>query len=388
MTFSAEINAITLTKALAAVKGAVDPKGPIPILNHVLLSAGEAGGMKLSACNLDQLTEVTIDGEAKGSVALHHGRLEQFAKYADRDRHITMVGSASEVVIKCGRSTLKLPWLAQSDFPTLEPAASAHSIELSIPAREWTKAGKFCADAASDNVSLYYLSGVHIENSDDGLIAAATDGSFMAVSPIEASERPTEPFSRMLRADAFNVPDGDALNVVFSNNIADIRAGSVRSRHKFIEGGKFPPWRRIIPVYGNDRIIECDTTELRDLVAGVSASGDNATAGIIIENEMMSIRCRSDDGKADADASIPVSWLGSSIAIGISARGLNDALSAIIARDGGNQPLHVSVGPQVAAPLLIRSRDSLALRVMGQVTKGFYLPGATVAGHQTMDIAA
>jgi DNA polymerase III subunit beta len=184
----------------------------------------------------------------------------------------------------------------------------------------------------------YYLNGLLLEISPQGLRAVATDGHRLAVADleVEGSTGVEEPRSIIIPRKAVGelqrvlATEGEAVEFAMGSNAIQVTLPSFRLTSKLIDG-KFPDYERVIP-----RVEECDKRVLADreeLRQGLSR------AAILSNDKYRAVRLSLSPGllrlvannpeQEEAEDEVEVEYEGESVEIGFNVAYLIDALNAL-----------------------------------------------------------
>src|SRR5262245_39533779 len=143
--------------------------------------AFDGASVKISANVLDHAVELTVPAvvEERGELAVPGARLSALAAGFPPKAEITVQGDGPVARVSCGRSHFRLPTIPINDFPAV-PSIIEMTGGITL-ARE--KALALLARpmfAIETEKTRYYLGGICLHDSYDGLCAVATDGRRLA----------------------------------------------------------------------------------------------------------------------------------------------------------------------------------------------------------------
>jgi DNA polymerase-3 subunit beta len=168
----------TLTKALALAAGLDAGKHPQAALEAVSVLAGD-DIVSINRNVLENQISLAVSAaiERPGTLALPSARLAALAAGFPPGAEITIESDGAAAKVHGGRSRYRLPIIPSGDLPlALAVDVGAACVELGRSQALELFAAGFAA--ASD--ARVYLRGVHVADSDAGLVAAATDGYVLA----------------------------------------------------------------------------------------------------------------------------------------------------------------------------------------------------------------
>lgn len=178
-------------KALNHANSVIERKTTIAVLNHVLLSATQAG-LTLTATDLDMGLVETIPAQIKiaGRICVPVQILHDIIKkLPDLPIEISINYETNQLVLKAGRSTFKLPTLAPEDFPEITQTTLSH--RFNINKTDFCYMLDHTKFAMSNDETRYHLNGIyfHLHNQEKPeLRAVASDLHRLACVIIEAPE--------------------------------------------------------------------------------------------------------------------------------------------------------------------------------------------------------
>ena len=168
-----------LYKALSFVGKTISGKPQLPILNNVLLKT-EEGRLCVSTTNLETTTTIYSGAkiDTEGSITVAARPFTEFIASLPSEK-ITLSLKDNILVATCGRFTADFVTTPASEFPPLPEKKDA--AKCSFESDLFNDAVSFVALAASTDESRPILTGIKLEQKDDELIFAATDGFRLSV---------------------------------------------------------------------------------------------------------------------------------------------------------------------------------------------------------------
>ena len=112
--------------------------------------------------------------EAAGELAVPGGTLATLAAGFPADATIAIHGEESVAIVSCGDSRFRLPTVPIEDLPP--PPALGEELGRTELAREELLALLRIGFAASTEKTRYYMNGILLHDTNEGLVSAATDG--------------------------------------------------------------------------------------------------------------------------------------------------------------------------------------------------------------------
>ena len=179
------IERAALLRSLGHVQSVVERRNTIPILNNVLMKAGD-GKLRLTATDMELSISETVEAETStpGSVtAPAHIFYDIVRKLQDGAQiEVESADGDQQITVRAGRSTFQLACLPPDDFPVLGEDNLPNGFALAADAaRGLIDHTRF---AISTEETRYYLNGIYLHAAErDGtgvLRAVATDGHRLA----------------------------------------------------------------------------------------------------------------------------------------------------------------------------------------------------------------
>lgn len=169
------IEQAALSAALTRVVPVVPAKATFPAMQNVLLDATDK--LDLTATDLD--IEVKASAHAtvteQGATTIPAKMMSEVVKRIPKGALVTIHHADGYATVSAGRIKAKIATLPAEDFPRM--ANSEYDFTTTIePARLFGKV----SFAISTDEARYYLNGVYVHKSPDGMTSAATDGHRLA----------------------------------------------------------------------------------------------------------------------------------------------------------------------------------------------------------------
>jgi DNA polymerase-3 subunit beta len=249
MKFTCEKNAFA--REISFAQEIVASKNALSIMSNVLLEVSD-GSLTIKATDIKVSFETTIpvDTMETGSVTVFCDKLSGIlASIPEGD--IGVEQEESKVIVKptFKKIRFQLKTLASEKFPEL-PAASENAY-FSIPAREFKEMIEQTLFAVSDDETRYFMNGVYIERTAEGLVLVATDGRRLSYIKKEFQTRIPD-FKgvivppKVLGLVAKRAPDEGMVEVAITEKCIFIKFGSYKISSILIEG-QFPNYQKVIP---------------------------------------------------------------------------------------------------------------------------------------------
>ena len=358
----AVIERATLLKGLGHVHNVVERRNTIPILSNVSLEAGEDGGLRLMATDLDLQIVETVEAQVSdpGATTVSAHTLFDIVRKLPEGSQVELAAAEGRITINAGRYRSSLPTLPRDDFPVIAEGELPTQFELpAATLRQVIDKTKF---AISTEETRYYLNGIYLHVSDEAqpvLKAAATDGHRLArvtvARPEGAQGMPGVIIPRKCVTELRKLLDEVDGTVEVSLSESKIRfgLGAAVLTSKLIDG-TFPDYTRVIPT-GNDKLLKIDPRSFEEGVDRVSTIASERTRAVkmALERDRVTLSVTSPES-GTASEEVPADYGAEGIEIGFNARYLLDILGQI---EGDTVEVHLA---DAAAPTLLRENDKAA----------------------------
>jgi DNA polymerase III subunit beta len=358
-----------LLRSLTHAQSVVERRNTIPILANVLIQAQD-GALELTATDMDLAVVERVPAEIgqAGATTVSAHTLFDIVRKLEEGAQIEIGGGAEEgkLVLRCGRSNLKLSTLASEDFPVMTDDDMPHS--FSVPAKALRSLIDRTRFAISTEETRYYLNGIYLHAADgEGgrvLRAVATDGHRLARMevplPEGADAMPGVIVPRKTVNELRKLIDEAEGDVAVALSDTKIRFGldGIVLTSKLIDG-TFPDYDRVIPL-GNDKVLEVQRKQFEravDLVSTISTEKSRAIKLTLSDGNLVLSATSPDAGSATEE--LEVDYTDGPLEIGFNSRYLLDITQQII---GDSAQFALA---DAASPTLVRdSSDGSALYVL------------------------
>ena len=355
----ATIERATLLKGLGHVHSVVERRNTIPILSNVLIEAGEEGGIRLMATDLDLQINETVEANVTdpGATTVPAHTLFDIVRKMSEGSQVELIAAEGRMQVNAGRARFTLSTLPRDDFPIIAEGELPTRFEL--PAATLRQIIDKTRFAISTEETRYYLNGIYLHVSDEAqpvLKAAATDGHRLArvtVSrPEGAQGMPGVIIPRKCVAELRKLLDevDGTVQVSLSDSKIRFGLGNAVLTSKLIDG-TFPDYSRVIPT-ANDKLLKLDPRGFEEGVDRVSTIASERTRAVkmALERDRVTLSVTSPENGTAAEE-VPADYGADSFEIGFNARYLLDILGQI---EGDTVEVHLA---DAAAPTLLREND-------------------------------
>lgn len=319
-------------EGLKSVQNIVAGKGSLPILQNVLVEAGE-GEIKMTTTDLDISIKASCECEVleAGSTTLPVKLLfNAITKVAEGEVEIE-VDEKERASISAGNARYKLVGMPEKEFPRLPKDQDAYVYTISQQVfKEMLRKVSY---AASQDDTRRTLKGVLLSFKDSKLTMVATDGRRLALveNEIEFSKEaetdivlPSKVVSELQRSIEGN---GD-LSLIAQNSQICFKLNSVMIFSKVIDDA-YPNYKQVIPKETVEHI-SIDRQLMLDALdrASVMTMDEAHSTKLIFENGKLTVTSAASD-IGEAKDVVPIKYAGEKIEIMFNPTYVMDPLKAI-----------------------------------------------------------
>ncbi len=268
-------------KALTHGVNVVEKRSTVPVLNHVLLSATQAG-LTLTFTDLDMALTETLPARISiaGRICVQAHVLHDIIKKMPEGEISLTLGENDQLAIRSGRSNFNLPGLSPDEFPEITQTLLTHKFK--IKSDDFVYMIDHTRFSMSTDESRYHLNGIYFhlveESGQMNLRAVATDLHRLACVSILAPEGSMDMPNVIIGRKAINeirrlLDEGqEMIDVGLSDSRIEINYQTgqqvVNFTARLVEG-KFPDYVESITVDNYPRV-EVNTRVLADAADRVS----------------------------------------------------------------------------------------------------------------------
>lgn len=246
--------------ALNKVGGVTGKNLNLPILNNVLIKAGQQG-VDISATNLDLGITVALRSvvEEQGSFTVPARTITDFVSLLSEDK-VDLEVKDNELIVRCGKTTTKIKGSSAEDYPIIP--AIENGQEYKIDSSEFKFGLSQVLSSVAKNDIRPELSGVffgfNVYN-QTGLTLAATDSYRLAQKIVSVAEGkkdelkiivPGKTAQEIYRLLNVGVPSAEEIDqkvrLVINGNQIQLHYGTVTLVSRLTEG-QYPDYAQIIP---------------------------------------------------------------------------------------------------------------------------------------------
>lgn len=327
-----EFEANSLSEALRLAGSVITRAEMMPIMSHVLLTAGPDGG-ELRSMNpaMEMAVVVPIHAPKPVRVAVPGKKFVDIVKaMSDGTIKCVVDDDKMQMVMRAGRSRFTLSILDAADFPAMPDEET--SIAVTVPCADLLKALARAEPAMATNDVRYYLNGALLEMGGTGLRAVATNGHWIAISDAHLAQTiesvdilvPRRGIEALLKL----LDNGDDATVEIGATRLRVTVGGARLSITAIDG-RFPEYKKLIPNGGTPLLVD------RRLLAGALRamrviSDTDRYGGVVfdLKTGSLTLAARNQNGELGS-MDLEVVYSGPAMAIGFNPEYLAKAIEEI-----------------------------------------------------------
>ncbi|MHB8573465.1 MAG: DNA polymerase III subunit beta [Candidatus Dormibacteria bacterium] len=355
-----------LAQGLQTVARAVSTRTTLPILNNVLVEAGDQG-LVLTATNLEIGIRVELEArcEEAGRITVPARLLTDLVvQLPNEDVTLVLDTKTSTLNVRCTQHNHNIKGIDAAEFPPLPQTGEGSTFE--ITREQMVQAIEQTVPAASQDEARPVLMGVLTQLEDGRITFAATDGHRLAVKKLSAAganghaeslivpRRALEELGRVLKGD------GDAVQVTVSGqrNQISFRSGRVELSSRLIEG-TYPNYAQVIP-NGGLTTVHVDREDLLHKARAVGLMArDSANVLKLKTGEGVLVLTAHTNEVGDSQVEVPAEIEGADLGIAFNARYLIEVLEVL-----GSQQAALKFNGPLSPGLITANGDDDYLHVI------------------------
>lgn len=327
----------TLLKPLQQIIGVVERRQTLPVLGNILVQA-DATGLTLTATDLEVelVAQVQLDHADAGETTLPARKLLDICRTLPDGAELELTVDQERATVRSGRSRFTLATLPASDFPVIDELKSVRAFEL--PQNDLKELIERTHFSMAQQDVRYYLNGLMLELTQQGIKSVATDGHRLAICDMAASTQVSEPqqviVPRKGVQELLRLLENVAIPVQIQLGSNHIRVSTpeIRFTSKLIDG-RFPDYQRVMPK-GGDKQIQADRATLRQALTRTSILSNEKYRGIRLSLDQNTLRIQAHNPEQEeAEEELEIQYGAEPLEIGFNVTYLLEALAALPGED-------------------------------------------------------
>lgn len=322
-----------LLPVLSRIVGVVERRQTLPILGNLLVRAEEG---RLEALGTDLEVQVRASCEAKvlsaGEVTVPARKLTDIVRNLPEDSEVTLKGSGERLVVTSGRGRYVLGTLPAAEFPVLGMDESVETLETSDAGLKRLLDKTAFAMAQQD--VRYYLNGLLLEVSREGMRGVSTDGHRLARLDLVGELTVTEarsvivPFKTVMELRKQLSGGSARVSIRLAEKMVEFSLGDVVMISKLVDG-RYPDYDRVIPVELSRRAV-VDKEGLRAALSRAAVLSNEKYRGVRLAFESGNLKLQAHNPEQEeAVEEMELAYEGDTIEIGFNVGYVGDVLSAV-----------------------------------------------------------
>lgn len=241
--------------------GIVAPKNPtVPILASLMLTAG-GDVLTVASTDLDRFAEAEVQTsvEASGATTVNAANFVALINRYPKDGTVSLELDGAVLIVKCGRSRVRLPTLPVDTFPewaNKRPEAT-FTMPADLLASLFSRARAGCG--ADQFVKKLALGGVFVEPADGHLWFVGSDGNMISIvskeMPEGAADAPPMIVPLQLIDAAQRVFKTGDVTITASRNMVGLESEDTRLVSKLLEGPYPIPYKMAFGVRSDRKLV-------------------------------------------------------------------------------------------------------------------------------------
>lgn len=323
-----------LLKPLNVVVSVVERRQTLPILANVLLSLN-GKDLQLTGTDLEVelVGRVALDSAGNdGAITVPARKLTDICKSLPDGASIEISQDEQKLLLKSGRSRFSLTTLPAADFPAAEK--EVEESEFDVGQGQLKRLIEATSFAMAQQDVRYYLNGMLFELSAGGLKLVATDGHRLAlcdandIKGISEEKQIILPGKGVRELSRLLQDPEDTIRLSLGLNHLRAETSEFRLTSKLVDG-KFPDYRRVLPV-GGTQVLHADRGTLHQAFARASILSNEKFRGVRLSLAKDTLQIVANNPEhEEAEETVSVDYQGDEFEIGFNVNYLLDVLGAI-----------------------------------------------------------
>lgn len=318
----------SLGSALAALRGPVQKRATMPVLQNVLLRLdGDTLAFTTTDLEVEMRAARTVAEPAPGETTVSMERLAALVKALPADGELALRQEDDRLTLSAGRSRFRLATIPAEQFPAFTASAWEGSMPLDA-AKFSTALGRVAHAMAASDVR-YYLNGLFLMIGEGVVRLVASDGHRLALASFDqpgAEEARAWIVPRKGVLELQKWLGGTAsLDLTWAANAVRFEAAAGSLAAKLVEG-RYPDYQRVMPRQFAALATLPRVETLAALRRAAVLSGDSRAVGLGIGADGLTVRARN-DADDQAEDFVSGSLEGEPHELGVNVDYLADALA-------------------------------------------------------------
>jgi DNA polymerase-3 subunit beta len=272
-----------LLPALNQVGGVVERRQTLPILGNLLVSA-RAHETAVTATDLEVQIKSQFEAGVReeGDVTLPARKLIEICKALPEGSEISINVERSRAGVVAGRSRFALATLPAGDYPLMEVPDDYEAVK--VPATVLRGMLEKSAFAMAQQDVRYYLNGLFLKFTQEGLTAVATDGHRMAKIEetmsvdVEDDREIILPRKTVIELNRLVYGRDEEVVLEVSDKAVRVGVGDSVLTSKLVDG-RYPEYERVIPLMAN-KVAIVDRESLRQALLRAAILSNEKYKGV------------------------------------------------------------------------------------------------------------
>lgn len=348
---------------LQQIIGAVERRQTLPILGNILFKSS-SGDLRLSATDLEieMVSCVIADSPEDFETTIPARKLLDICKALPDGSQINFNIEENKVSLTSGRSRFTLATLSAKDFPSLDEIEVQQT--FTIPQKMLKGLFEKTSFAMAQQDVRYYLNGILMEIESSNIKLVATDGHRLALSQAALDSGVSDerqiiiPRKAVLELTRLLDSGDSPAKCELSQNHFRVETDSLSFTTKLIDG-KFPDYKRVIPVDGNKNM-QVNRETLKQSMSRIAILSNEKYRGIrlTLSSGNLSIQANNPD-QEEAEEELQVEYDESDLEIGFNVTYLIDVLNVL-----DSENVQIKLKDSNSSAIMSDSQDESSLYVV------------------------
>ncbi len=329
-----QISTNILLPILQASISILDRKHTQPILSNLLLELENEQILIIATdLELELTSSLKLNSDENGVLAIPARKLFDICRALPPQSKLKISKTDNQVKITSGKSRFMLSTLPAKDFPKMIEDDLHRSLEVDRVDLINLFSNTSFAMASQD--VRYYLNGLLVEITQNGIRTVATDGHRLALADVAFANKDAVDVSMIIPRKGvlellklLAASDDKTVHLSIGNNGIGVTVGSQIMKIKLLEGN-FPDYKRVIPKESNNFML-ANREELKSVLTRTSILSNEKFRGIRLtlnENSVKAIAHNPE--KEEAEEDLEVNYTGDDLEVGFNVAYLLDVLGIL-----------------------------------------------------------